>query len=91
MLVSMRFHRFIRVTMYRRYIIFFLTLFFVLYGVQAYLNKQNMEVAITEIQNDIDYTKNEIAFIKNFERPYLESERADYYLGHENGVIYDGE
>jgi len=87
----MRFHKFIRTTMYRRYIIFFLTLFFVLYGVQAYLNKQNMDVAIVEIRQEIKKTKDEIAFIKNFERPFLESERADYYLWHENGIIYDRE
>gem|GEM_PF-2987906 len=76
----MRFHKFIRVTMYRRYIIFFLTLFFVIYGVQAYLNKQNMESAIQEIEMEIEDAAEEIAFITNFERPYLESERAEYYL-----------
>ncbi len=50
-----------------------------------------MEVAITEIEKEIDSTKDEISFIKNFERPYLGSEWADYYLGHENGVIYEWE
>lgn len=87
----MRFHKFIRTTMYRRYLIFFLTLFFVLYWVQAYLNKQNMVIAIQEIQEEIDDTKNEATFIKNFEIPYLASEWAKYYLWHENGQIYDWE
>ncbi len=50
-----------------------------------------MEVAITEINDEIVNTKDEIAFISNFERPYLESEWADYYLWHENWVVYNGE
>lgn len=50
-----------------------------------------MEVAITEIQDDIVETRDEINFIKNFENPYLYSERADYYLWHENWIVYDWE
>ncbi len=50
-----------------------------------------MEVAIEEIQTEINDAAEEIAFIKNFERPFLDSEWAEYYLWHENGVVYDGE
>ena len=50
-----------------------------------------MEVAIQEIQEEITTTKDEIEFIKHYEVPFLDSEWADYYLGHENGVVYDGE
>lgn len=50
-----------------------------------------MESAIQEIEMEIEDAAEEIAFITNFERPYLESERAEYYLWHENWVIYEGE
>lgn len=87
----MRYHQFLRNTLYWRYIIFFATLFFALYWVQAYLNRQNMLVSIQDIKDEIVDIEEEVAFIENFERPFLESERAPYYLGHENGVLYNGE
>lgn len=47
-----------------------------------------MLISIQDIKDDIVDMEGEVAFIQNFERPYLESDRAPYYLGHENGVLY---
>ncbi len=50
-----------------------------------------MLVSIQDIRDQIEIEKDETNFIQNFERPYLDSERAPYYLWHENWVLYDGE
>lgn len=50
-----------------------------------------MLISIDGIKDQIVDIEEEIAYVKSFERPYLESEWAPYYLGHENGVLYDGE
>jgi len=64
---------------------------FAFWWVKAHLNRQNMLISIQDIRDNIDETKEETAFIQNFEKPFLESDRAPYYLWHENGVLYDGE
>ncbi len=47
--------------------------------------------SIELIQNESSLVEEEIQYVKNFEKPYLESEWAPYYIGHENGVLYDWE
>lgn len=50
-----------------------------------------MKTNIEQIRDQIEETNQEIAFIQNFEKPFLESEWAPYYLWHENGQLYEWE
>jgi len=84
----MRYHSFLRNTMYLRYIIFFVTLFFAIYGVRAYLNRETMMSSIQWINTESALIKTETEYIKNFKRPFLESDWASYYIGHENWILY---
>jgi len=50
-----------------------------------------MQTSITTIKDEIAVIEEETQYMDNFKIPYLESERAPYFLGHENGVLYEGE
>ena len=50
-----------------------------------------MQSSISIIKEEITEIEQETYYMNNFKIPYLESERAPYFLWHENGVLYDGE
>lgn len=87
----MSYHRFLRKSTYWRYGIFFLTVFFSYYSIQAYLNNISIESSIEQVRQDISEIEQQIAFKETFYMNYLDSEYAPYFLGHENGMVYDGE
>ena len=87
----MRYHKFLRHSTYRRYGIFIATLFFSLYAIQAYVNNQNIENQIRQVESQIHELESRNNYLNNFYTKYLETEYAPYFAWHENGIIYEGE
>jgi hypothetical protein len=74
-----------------RYGIFFLTLFFALSGIQAYMNHKNIIASISDVRHNIHTMQENNAYIQNFYLTYLSSDFAPYFYGHENGLLYENE
>jgi hypothetical protein len=74
-----------------RYGIFFLTLFFAISGIQAYMNHKNLTASISDVKENIRSMKENNAYIQQFYLAYLASEYAPYFYGHENGLLYQDE
>ena len=87
----MRYHRFLRQSTYRRYGLFFITIFFSYYSIQAYLNNISISNSVQQVTTDIHDTTQETAFLEKYYKNYLLSDYSSYFLGHENGMIYDRE
>ena len=87
----MRYHKFLRYSTYRRYAIFILTIFFSWYGLQAWVNLQSIDTSIQQTRAEVAELNEHTAYLEKFYKPYLESEYAPYFLGHENGSLWQGE
>lgn len=87
----MQYQKFLRKSTYRRYGIFIATIIFSYYSIQAYVNNKSIDVSIQNVQQDIVEIQEEIAYMNNFYKNYLETEYASYFLWHENGKIYGNE
>ena len=84
----MRYHRFLRHSTYRRYGIFILTIFFSWYGIQAWVNLKSIDTSILQAQENYENLIEKTDYMEKFYNPYLDSEYAPYFLGHENGSLY---
>jgi len=82
---------FLRKSTYRRYGIFILTLFVSLYSIQARINYKSIQDSILQAQKDTVTIQKEIDFMQKRYKNYLQSKYAAYFLGHENGQLYQGE
>lgn len=87
----MRYHQFLRKSVYRRYGIFFLTLFFMISSIKAYMNNKNIDNSITQVKENIANIQEKNTYLDNFYKPYLASPYAGYFYGHENGILYASE
>ncbi len=65
-----------------------MTLYFAIQAVRAYLNGQNMVTNIAIIKENIVEVQDEINFTKYYEKPFLETDWAPFYLWHEHGTLY---
>lgn len=75
-----------------RYIAFFMTLVFLVMFLRTWVwNLQNMQNSISTIRTEIESVEEETEYMENFRIPYLDSERASYFLWHENWVLYKWE
>ena len=91
LLSFMRYHRFLRYSTYRRYAIFILTVFFSWYGLQAWVNLRSIDTSIQQTKQQVASLNEHTAYLEIFYKNYLQSEYAPYFLGHENGTLYQGE
>lgn len=60
-------------------------------SIRTYLNFVAIEDAIKNVQFETTKTQEEIDYAKSFLIPYLSSEYAEYFLSHENSVLFPGE
>lgn len=62
-----------------------------LLAVKTYVNYSTITDEIEKVNNEINATKQEIAFAEKFYSKYLDSEYAMYFLSHKNNILFDGE
>lgn len=58
---------------------------------RTYLNYVSIQTAIEDVNTNITNIEEETAYTENFLLAYLESEYADYFLSHENNILFKGE
>ncbi len=74
-----------------KYILIVVILLAMIMSIRTYLNFVAIEDAIQNVQLKTIQTQNEILYVKNFLIPYLSSEYAEYFLSHENSVLFPHE
>ena len=62
-----------------------------LLAIKTYVNYSTITDEIGKVNNDINATKQEIAFAEKFYSKYLDSEYSMYFLSHKNNILFDGE
>lgn len=85
------YHQFLRKSIYRRYGIFFVTLFFMISSIKAYMNNTNIETSIIQVKENIVAAQQKNLYLERFYKPYLTSSYSSYFYGHENGILHEGE
>lgn len=65
--------------------------FFVVLGVKAYLGYLTMSQAIEYNNLKNKNLQEQIIYLRDCRLAYLESEYADYFISHENGIAHQGE
>ncbi len=60
-------------------------------AIRTYTNYTTIKDAITNVEYNIDYVEEEIAYTNKFLKKYLDSEYADYFLAHKNNILFYGE
>lgn len=60
-------------------------------AVRTYINYSTIKDAIINVEYNIDYVEEEIAYTNKFLKKYLDSEYADYFLAHKNNILFYGE
>lgn len=60
-------------------------------SIKAYMNNKNIDGSIEQVKENIATTQKKNIYLNSFYKPYLVSEYANYFYGHENGLLYDGE
>lgn len=58
---------------------------------QAWINYKSIEDSIVQEKQQIIRMQEEIDYMQKWYQSYLYSDYASYFLGHENGQLYDGE
>jgi len=60
-------------------------------SIRTYLNFVAIEDAIAGVEQNSYDLQDEIFFVKKFQMSYLSSDYADYFLAHENNVLFPWE
>jgi hypothetical protein len=76
---------------YLKYWLFVLAGFFMLFAIRSYLNNIAILDAIDWVEQEKISKTDEINFTQNFLLKYLWSDYADYFLAHENSILYKNE
>lgn len=76
---------------YLKYWLFILSGFFMLFAIRSYLNNIAILDAIDWVEQEKISKTDEINFTQNFLLKYLWSDYADYFLAHENSILYKNE
>ncbi len=74
-----------------RYILFFLTLFVIIFAIKVYINNFSIKREIANIESQIKKMEENIYFNQNFYFKYLDSSYFKYFLYHKNNLILSGE
>lgn len=74
-----------------KYWLLFSAIFFMIFAIRSYLNNIAILDAIDWVEQEKDAKTNEINFTQNFLTKYLWSDYADYFLAHENNILYKNE
>ena len=62
-----------------------------LLAIKTYVNYSTITDEIGKVNNNINATKQEIAYAENFYSKYLDSDYAIYFLSHKNNILFDWE
>lgn len=62
-----------------------------LLAIKTYVNYSTITDEIEKVNNNINATKQEIAYTENFYSKYLDSDYAMYFLSHKNNILFDWE
>lgn len=74
-----------------KYWLLVLAIFVMIIAIKNYLNYDSILLEIDEVKNNNNKTQQQILYTKNFLVPYLSSSYADYFLAHENSILYKTE
>ena len=66
-------------------------IFFIVLAVKAYLGYLTIEQTIRFNQEKNSTLQEKISFLRDFRLTYLDSEYADYFMSHENGIAHPNE
>lgn len=84
----MRYHQFLRLSTYRRYGIFVVTILLSYTAIQAYMNNKTIDQSIEEVKQKAFDQQQEIYRTQNFYLNYTATEYAAYFLWHESGQLF---
>ena len=87
----MRYHQFLRLSTYRRYGIFVVTILLSYTAIQAYMNNRTIDQSIAEVRQKARDQQEEIERTQKFYLNYTNTEYAAYFLWHESGQLYEWE
>jgi len=74
-----------------KYILLIVVILAMIMSIRTYLNFVAIEDAIIWVEQDSYDLQDEIFFVKKFQMSYLSSYYADYFLAHENNVLFPWE
>jgi len=74
-----------------KYLLLFLSLIFMIFAIRSYLNNIAILDAIESVEKEKKSKTDEINFTQNFLIKHLWSDYADYFLAHENSILYKNE
>ncbi|MFZ2150602.1 MAG: hypothetical protein WAZ12_04195 [Candidatus Absconditicoccaceae bacterium] len=74
-----------------KYGLLFAVIFLMIFAIRSYLNNIAILDAIDGVENEKLAKTDEINFTQNFLIKYLGSDYADYFLAHENSILYKNE
>ncbi|UFX82570.1 hypothetical protein [Candidatus Absconditicoccus praedator] len=79
-------NQFIKNSRQIRYVLFFLTLFMMIFTIRTYLNHFEIETSIQQTKDEIERVEKETAFMENFKVNYLDSDYGKYFMAHESSI-----
>ncbi|NOZ43650.1 MAG: hypothetical protein GXP45_00475 [bacterium] len=71
-----------------KYILIVIVILVMIMSIRTYLNFVAIEDAIRLVELRTDKTQEEIDYVHKFLLPYLSSEYSEYFLSHENNVLF---
>ena len=71
-----------------KYWLLVISIFVMIVAIKNYLNYDNILYEIDLVKMNTDRTQQQILFTEKFLVPYLWSSYADYFLAHENSILY---
>ncbi len=74
-----------------RYLLFFLTLFFMIFTVKVYINNFNIESSIDNIKLQVQNYKEKTAFLEKFYKNYLSWDKSNFFSYHEENIPLSNE
>jgi hypothetical protein len=74
-----------------KYWLLFFAIIFMIFAIRSYLNNIAILDAIDWVEKEKKAKIDEINFTQNFLTKYLWSDYADYFLAHENSILYKNE
>jgi hypothetical protein len=74
-----------------KYILLVVVILAMIMSIRTYLNFVAIEDAITDVEKQSAHIQEDIYFVEKFQIPYLSSAYADYFLAHENNLLFPGE
>ena len=74
-----------------KYLLLVIDIFLVLVATKMFINYNNIKQAIEETALQSEKKQLELAFTENFQLPYEKSEYAEFFLKHENNILFPRE